>query len=547
MSARGWWFGSLLLLGGVAPGGGTDPVFDVPAILAPPLNGRTVKATEKDGIVTEEVRFFAERDGDQEVELFAFFAYPKGGKGLPAFVWNQGGLYQASPYFPELGAKRGYAVLCIDFPIPGYRSTGGYPINSGLELGADPRRAPIYHGAVALLRAVSYLASRPEVDRERIGMAGSSWGGFFTTLMAGLDPRLKAASSMYGCGTVQLGNAWWDGRGWDAGRDPAFRERWRTTLDPAFRLPQTPTPIAWFTGTADQFYWLPAVMASHAAAGGPKHLGLLANWQHALTETLDEQVFAWLDVHLKGAPPFLAVTPVEVVPEGGGRVARWKYAGPRRFARAELLVSYGAAGNWTSRYWLTLPAEARDVACRAALPDAPLPCFVSGTVVDADGFRSSTPLLAVAAGKGEALPAYDGCAEWGGFEPAQITYLRRHGFPVPPLRPDAKEGKQAAALPAGPTVLAPIFFTAGVPHRFTCAVKADRPAEITVQLGGDFDGKPQRQEQRFRVGTDWTELSLPFTPPPALVCGLRPTLTLPADTTILLDAVRFTPVAAGAR
>src|SRR5205085_12561425 len=116
------------------------------------------------------------------------------------------------PYWTEPWAKRGYAVLCIDFPNTGYRSTGNYSINTGLHLPTDPKQAPIYHGAVALLKAVSYLETRPEVDRDRIGMGGSSWGGFFTTLMVGVDPRLKVGTCLYGTGNLQLGNAWWDGQ-----------------------------------------------------------------------------------------------------------------------------------------------------------------------------------------------------------------------------------------------------------------------------------------------------------------------------------------------
>ena len=94
-------------------------------------------------------------------------------------------------------------------------------------LSAPTRKAPIYHGVVALLKAVTYLESRPEVDRNRIGMAGASWGGFFTTLMVGIDPRLKVGSSLYGCGSLQLGNAWWDGvsRSSQEPIGPAERER----------------------------------------------------------------------------------------------------------------------------------------------------------------------------------------------------------------------------------------------------------------------------------------------------------------------------------
>jgi dienelactone hydrolase len=221
----------------------SDPVFDLPKILATPLEARTTKTEEKDGIVTEEVLFHAEMDGEKSVDIFAYFSHPAGKRGLPAFIWNQGGLGRASSYWTVLGAKRGYAALCIDFPLPGYRSTGGYPIVSTLEAGADPKRAPIYHGAVALLKAVSYLESRAEVDRNRIGMCGSSWGGFYTTLMTGVDPRIKVGSAMFGTGSLQLGNSWWFGGGPNPKYDAAAREHWRTTLDPAFRLATRATPI----------------------------------------------------------------------------------------------------------------------------------------------------------------------------------------------------------------------------------------------------------------------------------------------------------------
>lgn len=44
------------------------------------------------------------------------------------------------------------------------------------------------------MRAIDYLASRPDVNRERIGLMGNSGGGTMTTLVAALDTRLKAAA-----------------------------------------------------------------------------------------------------------------------------------------------------------------------------------------------------------------------------------------------------------------------------------------------------------------------------------------------------------------
>lgn len=530
-----------LVLGG---GDGEPPpeaVFELAAILSPPLNARTLKTTAKDGIVTEEVMFHAETDGEKNVEIFAFFSYPQNAKRLPAFIWNQGGLGQASTYWTEFGAKRGYAALCIDFPLPGYRSTGGYPIVSGLELGEVPQRAPIYHGAVALLRAVSFLAARPEVDQDKIGMAGSSWGGFYTTLMVGIDPRLRAGSCMFGCGRLDLGNLWWDGQGWNEKRDAAFRQRWRTTLDPGLRLAARKTPIAWFTGTNDQFYWLPSVMASHELAAGPKHVALLPNWNHALTPELDEQVFAWLDVHLKGAPAFTALSPLVESDTSGKLQARWEFSGPREIVRAELFLSHGDNGNWQSRYWRTIAAEIHGDTCTAALPNGGFPYYVSGTTIDRQGFRSATPLQRIERTAKEDQPDYDGCSAWGGFEPEHISFLQLHGLGVPTVAKDARQGQQAAMLKPGKNILRPILFTAGWPHRLTLFLKAKSEADVTISLDGKFDAQPQTTQKVVPVGPVWTETTLDFTPPKSLTGSLQLVVTAPPGSEVSVDAIQFRP------
>jgi dienelactone hydrolase len=544
------WFARIFAVSALAADcacAGSDPVFDVAALTGTPLEARVLKSAEKDGIVTEEVMFHSEMDGTNRVDIFAFFSYPKGAAKLPAFIWNQSGLAQASAYFPEFGAKRGYAALCIDFPMPGYRSTGGYPINAGLELGDDPKQAPIYHGAVALLKAVSFLQSRPEVDKDRIGMAGSSWGGFYTTLMCGVDPRLRACSAMFGTGSLHLGNSWWDSGGKGKLRDAAFRERWRTTLDPSFRLPKSKTPIAWFTGSNDFAYWLPAVMATHAAAGGPKHLTIMPNWDHGLPPIIDEQVFAWLDVHLKGGPAFLDVSPLEVIRQGRRLVARWKCSGTsRQPGTGDLMLSYGEAGNWTSRYWIVIEADIINRQYSVDLPAAALPYYISGSVTDTKGFRSSTPLLRVDSASlvvadSEAFPDYDGCSMWGGFEPEQVNFLKALAWMNPQVSTDAREGRQSCVLEAR-TVARNIYFTAGLPHRFDCYLKAEAETEIQIALTGEFDGERKIEERAFVIGKEWTEVSLDYTPPKCHVGSLSAAFTVREGARALLDSVSFRPV-----
>ena len=524
----------------------SDPVFDVKALTSTPLNARIISSTERNGIVTEEVMFHSEMDGEKSVDIFAFFSYPKGAAKLPSYIWNQGGLGQAQASNTEYGATRGYATLCIDFPMPGYRSTGGYPIVAGLELGEDPKKSAIYHGVVALLKAVSYLQSRPEVDANRIGMAGSSWGGFYTTLMVGVDSRLKVGSAYYGTGSLQLGNVWWDGSGWDSGRDAAFRERWRTTLDPAWRLKKSKTPIAWFTGTNDVFYWMPALMKTYQIAGGPKNLALLPNYDHALNSPLSGQMYQWLDMWLKDGQAFDKVTPLKLTKKDDRTIVKWKFSGPRKVVSADLAVSYGDAGNWRSRCWMSIPAKISDGTCSVELPSSSRSRCIIGSVVDKDGFRYSTTLKWVdPVGRDDVIPDYDGCAEWGDFEAAHIIYLQGHAKPVPQISQDARTGKQSAILNAGKTTLPSMLFTADISHKLVCYMKANEPTNVNVQMSADRDknqSNEQNKQHEFSIGSEWTKVELDYLPSKTLVGSIALVITVPEGRKVLVDSISFHPI-----
>jgi hypothetical protein len=117
------------------------PVFDFKALTSTPLNARVLKRSVEDGIVTEEVMFHSETDGRRKIDIFAYFLYPRGARKLPAFVWIEGGLAPARTFRTVFGARRGYATLAIDFPQPGYRSTGNYPINRMMTVDENP--APV--------------------------------------------------------------------------------------------------------------------------------------------------------------------------------------------------------------------------------------------------------------------------------------------------------------------------------------------------------------------------------------------------------------------
>src|SRR5947208_9393896 len=107
-------------------------------------------------------------------------------------------------------AKRGYVVLTYDPVGQGERSQfwdaergksrfnltcGEHAVlgNPLYLLGTSLARYRIWDG----LRALDYLASRPDVDPERLGCVGNSGGGNLTAYLAALDRRIRTA--VIGC------------------------------------------------------------------------------------------------------------------------------------------------------------------------------------------------------------------------------------------------------------------------------------------------------------------------------------------------------------
>jgi hypothetical protein len=76
-----------------------------------------------------------------------------------------------------------------------------YITNQLFLTGASSARYWIWDG----MRAIDYLLTRPEVDGDRIGVAGLSGGGTQTAYLAAFDDRIKAASPAgYICGFRRL-------------------------------------------------------------------------------------------------------------------------------------------------------------------------------------------------------------------------------------------------------------------------------------------------------------------------------------------------------
>ena len=83
--------------------------------------------------------------------------------------------------------EAGYAVLIFDYK--GWGDSEGSPT----------RLAP-YSRVADVQAALTYLAAQPEVDAERLGIYGTSYGGATVVWVGAVDPRVKCIVSVVGVG-----------------------------------------------------------------------------------------------------------------------------------------------------------------------------------------------------------------------------------------------------------------------------------------------------------------------------------------------------------
>lgn len=122
--------------------------------------------------------------------------------------WHMRGYYHNAYAMNQFLANRGYLVLSVNYRSGiGY----GYPFRTAPNQG--PRGASEYQDIVAAGR---YLQNRPEVNPNKIGLWGGSYGGFLTAMGLARDSELFAAGvDLHGVHDWSLRARRRNGGGWD--------------------------------------------------------------------------------------------------------------------------------------------------------------------------------------------------------------------------------------------------------------------------------------------------------------------------------------------
>lgn len=316
--------------------------------------------------------------------VFAYVGVPEvtPGEKVPGMVLVHGGGGTAFAEWVRLWQARGYAAIAMDTcgHLPeGARADrprhefSGPPGWGGWEQIDWPREDQwTWHAVADALLAHSLLRSLREVDPERIGVTGISWGGYLTSIIAGVDPRLKLAMPVYGCGYYLDTHFVSNVRG--LGEERAAR--WMRWWDPSNYLKDAHLPMLWVTGTNDFAYWLPALQKSYRTAPGPHTLCVTLRMPHGHSAGwAPEELYAFADSILRGGVPLPRIT-------GQGRdgATVWvSFASQTAITRAELLYTCGRQPQWPEREWQAEPAQVQGTRATATLPAGATVWFINLT------------------------------------------------------------------------------------------------------------------------------------------------------------------------
>jgi cephalosporin-C deacetylase-like acetyl esterase len=327
--------------------------------------------------------------GDKRVQVFAYYSAPKGTPpegGWPAVVCVHGGGGTAFDAWVTKWNNHGYAAISMDLE-------GHYPIRRT----ADDRRGPrlptespglsrlgvfqnyqdpieeqwYFHAVALVIQAHSLLRSFPEVNADKIGMTGISWGGTLTSTIMGVDSRFKFAIPVYGCGFLPDS----DGHQGLAIKPGTQSDFVNANFDGSAFFKNVTIPTFWVNGTNDKHFPMPSTQQSAQAVKGPTTIRIELEMKHGHGPGWrPAEIYAFADSIVKDASPLAKISQPEI--EGNQVTASFSSA--LKVTKAELLFTRDS-DLWPKRKWETAPAMVSDSKVSSAVPEGATALFFNLT------------------------------------------------------------------------------------------------------------------------------------------------------------------------
>ncbi len=319
--------------------------------------------------------------------VFAYYAEPEKVDGkLPAMVLIHGGGGTAFPEWAQLWAKRGYIAIAMDLAGQGEKRKrlpdGGPNQNDAARFDKhEVKDMWSYHAVAAVIRAHSLLRSLPNVDPERVGVTGISWGGYLTCIVAGLDDRFKVAVPVYGCGFIHENSVW----------NPIFakmpadwRKTWVENFEPSKFLGQAKMPMLFVNGTNDFAYPLDSYQKSYRLAKN-RNLCITVNMPHGHPQGwAPKEIGLFVDQHLLGGKALFRFDNPDVFMKQKDDVLSVAVSTHHHIKSISAHWTADTKIPWQKRKWESRPARqmignATDFHAVSLPKDRPLVYFLSAT------------------------------------------------------------------------------------------------------------------------------------------------------------------------
>lgn len=294
--------------GGLDPDAGTipsGPLFDMGMIADPSTASCTFtnrRTATRNGVSLDlfDVSYTSWESIDGAlvpITIRGYAAKPRGATGPMPGVVQAHGLGGFADEANATGPAALLGMFVIAYTGPG---GGDIPANTsegrpaGFEMGRrmfdtvpDPRGTWFWGHSVAGMRGITCLTTRAEVDSTRLGMTGYSAGGVATLISSGADDRIVASVPLSASLRWEIATespyAWQHDLLTEAGYDTSSPQ-WLAlvaAIDAEDLLGTTNTAIWMVNGTSDEFFPLPAHMATYDAFDHQsRRLSFVGNGDH---------------------------------------------------------------------------------------------------------------------------------------------------------------------------------------------------------------------------------------------------------------------------
>ena len=326
---------------------------------------------EEGDVVWQSMVYTSEIYQGEPMRIFAYYAHPKSPGRYPAVVDIHGGGGGADLNNAKTFAGAGYACLSYDWhtcgdpvqpvwhpgdPLPSEKYTryGNLRYTDWAkhfsETGPDNdwKRPVLYRAVTAGRRALTWLSQRPEVDPERLGVEGHSWGGFLTQLICGIDPRIKAAVASASAGAwISRYNKGIEGH--LAYLTPWQVFQWSRRYDPASFADNIKSSLLVHIAAADFFGSIDTLADYWLLVPGQKSLQIIPASSHSSGDLRNR--IAWMDHWFKGGPAFPEIKEVKIEPDKNGLWnVRVTATGPVEITAANVNWTTSPC-DWNKRTW----------------------------------------------------------------------------------------------------------------------------------------------------------------------------------------------------